>query len=93
MTRPRTYTSANPTADELRAVFDAPSPLTVGIEEELMLLDPETLDLVPSAPAVMERVAGDARFKLEMPAAQLEIASPPLAGAGAAPTTTCGARG
>jgi carboxylate-amine ligase len=81
MTRPRTHTSANPTADDLRAVFEAPSPLTVGIEEELMLLDPETLDLVPSAPAVMERVAGDARYKLEMPAAQLEIASPPLAGA------------
>ena len=30
-------------ADSLRATFDAAEPLTVGIEEELMLLDPETL--------------------------------------------------
>ena len=34
-----------PTAAELRAAFDAPEPLTLGLEEELMLLDPETLDL------------------------------------------------
>ena len=33
-----------PTASELRAAFDAPQPLTVGIEEELMLLDPATLE-------------------------------------------------
>ena len=38
-----------PTADELRTAFDAPAPLTVGLEEELMLLDPETLDLLPRA--------------------------------------------
>jgi carboxylate-amine ligase len=61
----------------LRATFDAVEPLTVGIEEELMLLDPETLDLAPVAPQVLERVAGDPRFKLELPAAQLEIALPP----------------
>ncbi len=81
MTGPRAAISANPSAAELRAVFDAPAPFTVGIEEELMLLDPETLDLVPLAPAVLDRVTGDPRYKLEMPAAQLEIASPPLAGA------------
>ena len=38
-----------PTADELRAAFDAPEPMTLGLEEELMLLDPETLDLLPRA--------------------------------------------
>ena len=38
-----------PTAAELRAAFDAPEPLTLGLEEELMLLDPETLDLLPRA--------------------------------------------
>src|SRR5688572_2972399 len=68
-----------PTADELRATFEAPAPLTVGLEEELMLLDPETLDLAPRAPEVLERVAGDVRFKLELPAAQLEIMLPPRA--------------
>ena len=65
-----------PTAADLRDAFDAPAPLTLGIEEELMLLDPETLDLLPRAAAVVE-AAGDARFKLEMPAAQLELSLPP----------------
>ena len=65
-------------ADTLRARFDAPDALGVGIEEELFLLDPETLDLRPNAREVLERVDGDPRFKLEMPAAQIEIVSPPL---------------
>lgn len=65
-------------ADSLRAIFDAPAPLTVGIEEELMLLDPDTHDLTPRANDLLERTDGDSRFKLEMPAAQFEIASPAL---------------
>ena len=65
-----------PTAADLRHAFDAPAPLTLGIEEELMLLDPETLDLLPRAAEVVE-AAGDGRFKLEMPAAQLELSLPP----------------
>jgi carboxylate-amine ligase len=65
-----------PTADELRAAFDAPEPLTLGLEEELMLLDPGTLDLLPRAAEVID-AAGDPRFKLEMPAAQLELTLPP----------------
>src|SRR4051794_1502752 len=69
------------TAESLRATFDAPAPFTLGIEEELMLLDPETLDLAPHSAALLERVEGDGRFKLELPAAQLEIASPALKGA------------
>ena len=64
-------------ADTLRARFDAPDELGIGIEEELFLLDAETLDLLPRAREVLERVEGDARFKLEMPAAQLEIVTPP----------------
>jgi carboxylate-amine ligase len=70
--------TAPPDADELRAIFDAPAPFTVGIEEELMLLDPDTLDLVPVGEELKRRVADDGRFKIEMPAAQFEIASPPL---------------
>jgi carboxylate-amine ligase len=65
-------------AARLRAIFDAPAPLTVGIEEELMLLDPQTLDLAPRGTELLDRVEGDGRFKLEMPAAQFEIASPAL---------------
>jgi carboxylate-amine ligase len=67
-----------PDAAQLRALFDAPAPLTVGIEEELMLLDPDTLDLAPVGAQLKERVPDDGRFKIEMPAAQFEIASPPL---------------
>jgi carboxylate-amine ligase len=65
--------------DTLRARFDAPAPMTVGVEEELMLLDPSTLDLAPRAREVLEAVGADGRFTLELPAAQLEIVLPPLA--------------
>ena len=66
------------TPESLKAAFDTPAPFTVGIEEELMLLDPETLDLTSKAAELLERVEGDGRFKLELPAAQFEIASPAL---------------
>jgi carboxylate-amine ligase len=62
---------------DLRARFEAPEPLTIGIEEELHLLDPETLDLLPRATDVLARTGGDPRFKLEMMASQLEIVTPP----------------
>jgi carboxylate-amine ligase len=52
---------------------------TVGLEEELMLLDPETLDLTPRATEVLAATGGDSRFKLELPAAQLEIVTAPAA--------------
>jgi glutamate---cysteine ligase / carboxylate-amine ligase len=64
-------------ADVLRARFDAPDELGIGLEEELFLLDGETLDLLPNAREVLERVGDDARFKLELPASQLEIVTPP----------------
>jgi carboxylate-amine ligase len=67
------------TADELRAVFDAPARLTVGLEEEVMLLDPETLDLKGVAAQILR---GDGRVKLELPAAQLEVATAPAASVG-----------
>jgi carboxylate-amine ligase len=58
-------------------VFDAAQPLTVGLEEEIMLLEPQTLELLESAPAVLERLPADGRFKLEMPASQLELLTAP----------------
>jgi carboxylate-amine ligase len=67
----------------MRDAFEQPSPaggeFTVGLEEELMLLDAETLDLAPRAREVIEALGGDPRFKLEMPAAQLEIVTAPHA--------------
>jgi carboxylate-amine ligase len=77
----------------LRAAFDVAAPMTVGVEEELMLLDPETLDLTPRAADVLARVEGDPRFKPEMPAAQLEIVLPPVATVGEAARALAAARG
>jgi carboxylate-amine ligase len=61
----------------LRARCAACEPLLVGLEEELMVLDGETLDLAPRAPELLSRLDGDPRFKLELPAAQIEIATTP----------------
>ena len=68
----------------LRQAFDEEAPLTVGIEEELMLLDPETLDLAPRARELLARLEGDPRFKPELPAAQIELLTPPAASVGEA---------
>ncbi|MDX6733718.1 MAG: glutamate---cysteine ligase / carboxylate-amine ligase, partial [Baekduia sp.] len=69
-------TTVNLDAAALRASFEGDGPMTVGMEEELMLLDADTLDLTPRARAVLDLLAGDARFKEELPAAQLEIVGP-----------------
>jgi glutamate---cysteine ligase / carboxylate-amine ligase len=66
--------------------------MTVGLEEELMLLDAETLDLVPRAGDVLARVEGDPRFRPELPAAQLEIVLPPAATVAAATAALRAAR-
>jgi glutamate---cysteine ligase / carboxylate-amine ligase len=69
------------TAEGLERTFDAADPLTVGIEEEVMLLDPATLDLSPGAAQLLERLKDDPRFKPELPASQLEIITPVRSGA------------
>jgi carboxylate-amine ligase len=84
--------SAMPSPSNLRVAFDADGPMTVGLEEELMVLDPETFDLAPRAQAVLERVAGDPRFKPELPAAQLEIALAPARTVGEAAKALAQAR-
>jgi glutamate---cysteine ligase / carboxylate-amine ligase len=70
-------TSSAVSAEDLHRTFDEPGPATVGVEEELMLLDAETHDLLPRAPEVLARVQGDHRFKGELPASQLEALSSP----------------
>ena len=67
------------TEDELRAVFDAPEPLTIGLEEEVMLVDPETLDLAAVAAELL-----DSPFKLELPASQAELVTAPALSVAAA---------
>lgn len=64
-------------SEKLRETFDSAPEMTIGVEEEVMLLDPGTLDLAPVAPEVLARLGGDPSFKLEMPASQLEIVTPP----------------
>jgi glutamate---cysteine ligase / carboxylate-amine ligase len=69
------------TEKELRAVFDAADPLTVGLEEEVMLVDPVTFGLAPLA---AEIVGDEPGLKLELPASQVEIVTAPAATVGAA---------
>jgi carboxylate-amine ligase len=71
-------------AETLRATFDAPSEPTIGVEEEVMVLDGETLDLAPRAADVLAAAQAPplAALKPELVAAQLEIASPPVARVG-----------
>jgi glutamate---cysteine ligase / carboxylate-amine ligase len=77
---PPTPSPQLPGAAELRAVFDAVTPFTVGLEEEATLLDPATLAPVPAGP-VLAALAGDPRFKPELPAAQVELVTAPAADA------------
>jgi len=70
------------TPEALRAAFEPPSPMTVGVEEELMLVNARTFELEPRAHEVLAAAGGDPRFKPELPAAQLEIAVPPAASVG-----------
>ena len=65
--------------ETLSAPFERAQALTLGIEEELMLLDAETLELAPRAPELLRALDGDPRFKLELPAAQIELLTPPVA--------------
>lgn len=81
-----------PSAEDLRRAFDPPSPLTVGIEEEVLLLDPVTLDLLPRAADVVAR-SPDPAVKLEMPASQLELLTTPVATVGEAAAQLAAARG
>jgi carboxylate-amine ligase len=76
----------------LRRAFERPTGPTIGLEEEVMLLDPQTLDLASVADRVLERLDGDDRFMRELPAAQLEIVLPPASTVGEAAAALVRAR-
>lgn len=65
-----------PTAESVRATFDATTPHTVGLEEEVLLVDPVTWLPAPEADAVA-RLADDPGIKTELPACQVEIMTAP----------------
>jgi glutamate---cysteine ligase / carboxylate-amine ligase len=66
-------------AASVREVFGGEGDLSVGLEEELMTLDPGSLDLAPVAADVIAAAALDGRVKSELPAAQLETVTTPCA--------------
>jgi carboxylate-amine ligase len=59
----------------VRELFDGIAPFTVGAEEELYLVDPETFSLSPSAAHVLGVVEGDGRVSSRR-VSQIETASP-----------------
>ncbi len=81
-----------PSAQALAAAFDSTEPYAAGIEDEVMLLSPDTLELVHRAPEVIELVGEDRRFKLELPASQIEIVIPNASHVGAIATALFQAR-
>lgn len=76
----------------LRRPFEEAGGFTVGVEEETMLLDPETLALAPVAHEVLARLDGDPRFKAELPAAHVEAITTPTASASGAAAQLAAAR-
>ncbi len=70
--------------DALRAAYDSVEDLTIGLEEELLLVDPRSFQLAPRASELLLALGDDARFKLELPAAQIEILTPPCGNVGEA---------
>ena len=81
-----------PTAGALKATFDATAAYAVGLEDEVMLLDPEDFELAPRAERVLSLLGDDTRFKLELPASQLEIVTPATPTVGEAVTALRHAR-
>ena len=68
--------TATVSAEAMRALFDGVTDHTVGVEEELMLLDPDTLDLLPAAARVDAELGERVSLRAELAAAQIETASP-----------------
>jgi glutamate---cysteine ligase / carboxylate-amine ligase len=68
-----------PAASVLDHRFGESDPFTLGVEEEYMLLDPESLDLVQHIDTVLDAVQGDEladRINSELMQSVLEIATP-----------------
>jgi len=77
LAQPPAWLDAPPvTLAEWHAAFDHAVPFTVGVEHELMLVDPTSLDLAPAAHEVLASLADDDRFSPELRAEQIEIVTP-----------------
>jgi carboxylate-amine ligase len=81
-----------PAAAEIREALERVEPVSVGLEEEVMMLEPETLELWPEAARVLARLGGDARFTSELPASQVELRTAPARAASQAVAALADAR-
>jgi carboxylate-amine ligase len=71
-------------AAALRARFDEAAPMTLGLEEEVMLVDAETLAAAPRAHEIIAELGDESRFKPELAACQVELVTTPCTTAGEA---------
>jgi carboxylate-amine ligase len=71
------WTESSPLeAEQLRALFDGRSGSTIGMEEELMLLDPETTEVAAPVDLVTTLATSDDRFATELRHGQIEVRTP-----------------
>jgi len=70
---PRASNAASWLAASFEAAFASAPSLTVGLEEELILVDPESLLPVDAIEPVLAAVEGDDRFAAELRASQVEL--------------------
>jgi carboxylate-amine ligase len=72
---PAAETAPSATGD-LRALFDRSAVVTLGVEEELHLVDPRTFEPVDAAPRLLAELDHPGRYRAELSPAQVEIVSP-----------------
>ena len=80
------------TIERCRAVFDEAPPFTLGLEEELMLVEPGSLALAPVNDAVLALFQENSPYRKELRATQLELVTPVCATAAEACAALAGAR-
>ena len=64
------------TLERCRAVFDEPPPFTLGLEEELMLVEPPSLELAPVNDDVLALFDDTSPYRKELRATQIELVTP-----------------
>jgi carboxylate-amine ligase len=75
--QPPAWPQAPPlTLERCLAAFDHQHAFTIGVEEELMLVERESLDLAPVIDEVLPLLGNDRRYAPELRAAQIEIITP-----------------
>lgn len=73
---PDSLLGAQALEQRLRGLFDRVAPFTVGAEEELLLIDAETLQPAPAAEYALALGAGDKRLTGELRSSQVEAMTP-----------------